>query len=110
MISVLVWLILPFVGHCVLYSITPEYKIVLQPTSTELAHCYYLEKIRESGWNRFYIHANPQVNMLDQYRGAGFLEGYATYKEIYYAYNNFYKSLVLNGNPNINIKAKNFAD
>jgi hypothetical protein len=48
--------------------------------------------------------------MLDQYRGAGFLEGYATYKEIYYAYNNFYKSLVLNGNPNINIKAKNFAD
>lgn len=66
--------------------------------------------MRESGWNRFYSHANILVDMINQYRGAGYLEGYATYKEIFYAYNNFYKSLVMNGEPNVNTKVKNFVD
>jgi hypothetical protein len=48
--------------------------------------------------------------MVEQYRGAGFLEGYATYKEIYYAYVNYCGSLAMRGNPNVNAKVKNFQD
>lgn len=75
-----------------------------------MAHCTYQEKLRESGWNRLYVNANAAVEQVQQYRGSGFCEGYATYKEIYYAYVNFYKSLVLNGQPNVNAQVKKFQD
>jgi len=110
MISAAILLILLAEVQGVLYSITPDYKVALQQSPTELVHCYYQEKLRESGWNRLYIHANAAVEQLQQYRGAGMCEGYATYKEIYYAYTNFYKSLVLKGSPNVNAQVKSFQD
>lgn len=110
MIGFYIALILVGSTNCVLYSVDKQFKISLQPSDTELAHCHYIEKVRESGWNRFYIYANPAVDLITQYRGAGFLEGYSTFKEINYAYNNFYKSLVLNGEPNVNAKVKSFVD
>ncbi len=30
----------------VLYSITPNFNVTLQQSPTELAHCYYQEKLR----------------------------------------------------------------
>jgi hypothetical protein len=33
-------------SHCLLYSVSPNYTISLQPAESELAHCYYIEKIR----------------------------------------------------------------
>lgn len=39
--------------------------------------------------NYLWVYANKQHSLLDQHRGAGYLEGYATYKEIFAAYNNF---------------------
>lgn len=80
-----------------MYSVDPDFKISLQQTPSQLAHCYYIEKIRESGWNRLHVYGSSSVDMIQQFRAAGFLEGYSTYKEIFYAYSNFYQSLVLNG-------------
>jgi hypothetical protein len=97
-------------ASCVLYSVDSNFKVSLQESPTELCHCHYVEKIRESGWNRIYVKANAAVTMLDQYRAAGFCEGYATYKEIFYAYSNYVKSLALNGSYNVNIAVKRFQD
>jgi len=41
--------------------------------------------------NYFYSYANGLKSLADQHRGAGFLEGYATYLEIHAAYLNFNK-------------------
>ena len=41
--------------------------------------------------NYFYVYANGLKSLIDQHRGAGFLEGYTTYMEINAAYQNFNK-------------------
>jgi hypothetical protein len=51
-----------------------------------------------SGWDQLYIYTSPQADPLQQHRAAGFLEGYATYKEIHAAYLNFIK-LDFEGKP-----------
>ena len=37
------------------------------------------------------MYASPQASPLQQHQAAGFLEGYATYKQIYAAFINFVK-------------------
>jgi hypothetical protein len=41
--------------------------------------------------NYIYVYANGEKSLLDQHRGAGFIEGYMTYRDIYAAYNNLNK-------------------
>jgi len=41
--------------------------------------------------NYLYVYGNGLKSLIDQHRGAGFLEGYATYREIQAAYVNFNK-------------------
>lgn len=50
--------------------------------------------MQETGWNNLYVYANGEKSLMEQHRGAGFLEGYATFKEIYSAYNNLAKSII----------------
>jgi hypothetical protein len=59
-----------------------------------LAHSYYVDRARNDGWSQFYVYASSGYDILTQYRAAGYLEGYSTYKEIYSAYNNFYNSIL----------------
>lgn len=106
----IIGLILAGAVSCVLYSVDANFKVSLQQSPTELAHCHYVEKIRESGWNRMYVQGNAAADMLQQYRAGGFCEGYASYKEIFYAYNNYVKSLALNGSFNVNVDVKRFQD
>lgn len=42
----------------------------------------------KKGWNYLHIYANGRKSLLEQHRGAGFLEGYVSYREIYSAYQN----------------------
>ena len=93
----------------VMYSLDANYKISLQRSPLELAHCYYVDKARTDGWSQFYVYASSGYDLTTQYRAAGYLEGYSSYKEIYYAYVNFYNS-ILSGSPNVNIKVKDFVD
>jgi hypothetical protein len=82
--------------NAALYSLQPDYTVTFQPTLTELAHCYYDMKHYSEGWNYLKIYANVNSDLLDQHRGAGFLEGYLTYKEINFAYKNW-ASVILGG-------------
>ncbi len=66
--------------NATLYSLQPDYTVTYQQSPTELAHCYYDLKHNTEGWNYLKIYANLNMDLLDQHRGAGFLEGYVTYK------------------------------
>lgn len=100
---------LSLVALSVMYSLDSNYKVSLQRSPLELAHCYYVDRARTEGWSQFYVYASEGYDLTTQYRAAGYLEGYSSYKEIYYAYTNFYKS-ILEGSPNVNIKVKDFVD
>lgn len=72
-----------------LYSVSPDYQISYEISPNELAHATYDERIFEKGWNYLHVYANHRMGLLDQHRGAGFIEGYLEYKGIYAAYQNF---------------------
>lgn len=78
----------------VMYSLDSNYKVSLQRSPLETAHCYYVDKSKTDGWSQFYVYASSGYDLITQYRAAGFLEGYSSYKEIYYAYTNFYNSIL----------------
>ena len=59
-----------------LYSVSPDFKITNTASPNELAHATYSQSIYEKGWNYLHIYANDQVGLLEQHRGAGYLEGY----------------------------------
>ena len=69
-----------FTTQSTLYSVNDKYEVTFEKSYNELAHCTYEERIYEKGWNYLHIYANPQRNLLEQHRGAGFIEGYSTYK------------------------------
>lgn len=71
-----------------LLSVSPDFKITYEQTHSELAHIYYEQKLNEHGTNYIHIYANPEKTLLEQHQGAGFLEGYTTYREIHAAYVN----------------------
>ena len=66
--------------HSTLYSVDSNFEVSFEISYSELAHATYEERIYEKGWNYLHIYASPHQNLLDQHRGAGFLEGYTTYK------------------------------
>jgi hypothetical protein len=74
-----------------LYSVSSDFTISYQKQGNELAHAYYDLKTNSEGWNYLNVYANGEKSLLEQHRGAGFLEGYVSYKEIYYAYVNYNK-------------------
>ncbi len=81
---------------CAFYSLQPDYTVTYQKTAGQLAHCYYEQKHFSQGWNYLKIYANVDKDLIDQHRGAGFLEGYVTYMEINYAYKNW-QAVILKG-------------
>lgn len=78
-------------GYCTLFSVSSDFKVSYEVTHNELAHAYYDQKLNEQGMNYISIYANAEKSLIDQHRGAGFIEGYTTYKEIYAAYVNLNK-------------------
>ena len=67
-------------SQATLLSVSPNYTVSYQVSHDELAHAYYDQKLNSQGMNYFYSYANGIKSLLDQHRGAGFLEGYATYQ------------------------------
>ena len=79
------------VSAATLISVSTNYTISYQKSYDELAHIYYDQKLNQHGMNYLYVYGNSLKSLVDQHRGAGFLEGYATYLEIHAAYINFNK-------------------
>ena len=73
-------------SQSILISVSSNYSISYQVQHDELAHAYYDQKLSSQGMNYFYSYANRVKSLVDQHRGAGFLEGYTTYQEIKSAY------------------------
>lgn len=63
-----------------LYSVSPDFKVTYEQSYNELAHATYDQKSNEQGWNYLYVNANEKYGLLDQHRGAGFIEGYVSYR------------------------------
>lgn len=101
--AVLVLLIMEVTSYT-MYSVSPDYKVSLQKSYNELGHAYFSEKGLSTGWNYLNIYANAEVSLIDQHRAAGFLEGYTTYKQIYFAYKNFMASFI--GGPRLSVKTE----
>ena len=85
---------LPMLTSATLYSVSPDYKISLQETHSQLAHAYYREQGFSTGWNYLHIYANAEVSLIDLHRGAGYLEGYTTFRQIYFAWKNIMKAII----------------
>jgi hypothetical protein len=81
-------LALLLVANCTLFSLSPNYTVSYETHYDELAHIHYEQHLNDHGMNYIYVYANSAVSLLDQHRGAGFLEGYTTYNEIYNAFKN----------------------
>lgn len=86
------FIILPLCS-ATLYSVSTDYKVTYQRSHDELAHCTYDMKANEQGWSYLAIFANGEKDLFEQHRGAGFLEGYVTYRDIYAASNNLANAL-----------------
>lgn len=84
-------LLLVEICSCTLFSVSTDFKITYDKTHNELAHAYYEQHLNEQGTNYIHIYTNPEKTLLEQHQGAGFLEGYTTYKEIHAAYVNLEK-------------------
>ena len=76
----LLLLLLLTLAHSTLYSVNADFEVSFETSYSELAHATYEERIYEKGWNYLHIYASPHKNLVDQHRGAGFLEGYTTYR------------------------------
>ena len=62
----------------------------------------------ENGWDFLQVYANPNASLLTQHQGAGYLEGYATYSQIYSAYRNLEKAIIKK--PKLSWKTQLFVD
>jgi hypothetical protein len=71
------WLV--SVSAVTLFSVSSNFTVSYKQSQDELAHAYYDQKLNQHGMNYFYAYANGLKSLLDQHRGAGFLEGYTTY-------------------------------
>jgi hypothetical protein len=71
------------------YSVDKNFEVTNKVQTYELGHADFEIGERQNGWNRLYIYTNPNVSPLEQHRAAGFLEGFATYRQIYSAFINF---------------------
>lgn len=59
-----------------------------------IAKASYRQCLHENGWNFLHISTNSDADLLDQHRGAGYIEGYLTYQEIYCAYKNLEGAII----------------
>ena len=100
--------LLLWVATSAIYSVNDRFEVSFDPTYDELAHVSYEQRIFEKGWNYLHAYGNPRKGLLDQHRGAGFLEGYVTYSDIYAAYLNLCGSIIQS--PNLNEKVQAFVD
>lgn len=91
-----------------LYSVSSNFTVSYQTSYEELAHAEYEDTVYEKGWNYLHIYANGRKTLIEQHRGAGFLEGYVSYRDIYSAYQNLVGSL-LKGEQ-LSVKAQDFID
>jgi hypothetical protein len=80
-----------------LYSINREFEVSGKINPDELAHIFYEKSDRQTGWNQLYIYTNSEASPLEQHQAAGYLEGYASYRQIYDAFLN-YVTLSFGGN------------
>ena len=76
------------VVHSTIYSVDEKWVVSFTKNNNELAHCHYEQQTFTNGANILHIYGNENKGRLDQVRAAGFLEGYATFREIYAAYRN----------------------
>jgi hypothetical protein len=83
--------LLLFSASGTLFSVGADFKVSYETSYGELAHIYYEQRLNDQGTNFIRVYANAERTLLEQHRGAGFLEGYTTYKEIYAAYLNLNK-------------------
>jgi hypothetical protein len=96
--KILLLLLLISRATCEIFSLSREFEVSGKAVSDELAYATYDKLDRQTGWNRLYVYTNINVTPLQQHQAAGFLEGYATYREIWNAFNNLIK-YDFDGNP-----------
>jgi hypothetical protein len=110
-VSIIYFVIIPLIMQIVepaLFSVSSNFAIGSDRTYDELAFATYEEYSYEKGWNYLHIMANDRWNLLEQHRGAGFLEGYITYRDIYSAYRNLCGSMIKG--ESLPQKVQNFID